>query len=99
MSKPMQDIMQKRGALLEKIALQRDQVAAVAARWEKPLAVADQIHAAVNYLRARPLLVLGVVSLFAVRRSGVIGMASGAWRLWKLYKSSQNFAAKISSRF
>ena len=101
MNSQLQEIMHKRAQLLVRIAGQREQVAAAGSRWKTPFAVADQGFAAGRYLRAHPLLlatVAGVVALVAIRRRSAILVASGALRLWNLYKTARIFAARIASR-
>lgn len=98
MNKQMLEVMQRRSELLAKIAVQREQVAGAGARWEAPLALVDKGLAAVHFLRSRPLLVAGIAALFTIRRRSVTGMVTGAWRLWKLYKSAASFSAKITAR-
>jgi len=98
MNKQMRDTLQRRTNLLAKIAVQREQIKSASARCEVPLAVADQGLAAVRYVRSHPLILIGVVALVSIRRSGVAGMAGNALRLWKLYKFTRNFSAKIVSR-
>lgn len=94
----MNEVMQRRGALLARIAEQRGQVAAIGARWQAPLAFADQGLAVVRFLRANPVLVAGVVALVVVRRRGVLGMVKGGWRVWQGYRYLSTAAAKLSSR-
>ena len=98
MNKQMLEIMQRRGELLARIAAQREQVAEAGARWKAPLALADRGLAAARFLRARPLLVAGIAALFVIRRRGAAGMVTGAWRMWKLYKSAVSFSAKMTAR-
>lgn len=98
MSKPLREIMRKRGELVARIAAQREQVTLASARWKAPLAVADQGLAAVRYVRSHPLILAGVVALLAIRRNSVIGVAGTALRLWNLYNSTRNYAAKAGYR-
>lgn len=99
MNEQMLAVMQRRGELLAKISAQREQLAEAGARWEAPLALADQGLAVVRFLRSHPVLVAGAVALFVIRRRGVTGLVSGAWRMWRLYKLAASFSAKIASRF
>lgn len=98
MSKPLREIMRKRGELVARIAAQREQVTLASVRWKAPLAVADQGLAAVRYVRSHPLILAGVVALLAIRRNSVIGVAGTALRLWNLYNSTRNYAAKAGYR-
>ncbi len=99
MKSQMLAVMQRRSELLARIATQREQLAETGARWQTPLALADQGLATARFLRARPLLVAGIAAILVIRRRGVTGMVTGAWRVWKLYKFAASFSAKIASRF
>ena len=101
MSSQLHELMQKRSVLLARIAAQREQVAAETARLKLPLAVADRGLEAARYLRAHPLIlvgVAGVVAFLAVRRNGLVGLAGNAMRLLNLYNSARSFSAKSVSR-
>lgn len=98
MNEQMLAVMQRRGELLAKIAAQRGQVAQIGARWQAPLALADQGLAVVRFLRSHPALVAGVVALFVIRRRGVVGLVKGGWRVWKGYRFLTTLSEKLSSR-
>lgn len=98
MNKQMLAVMQRRGELLARIAAQREQVAGIGARWQAPLALADQGLAVVRFLRSHPVLVAGVVELFVIRRRGVAGLVKGGWRVWKGYRFLTVLAEKLSPR-
>jgi len=97
MNKQMLAVMQRRGELLERIATQRGQVAAMGRRLQTPLSLADQGMGTVRYLRSKPVLVAGAVALLMIRRRGVTGLVINGWRLWRLYKSARSFYAKSVS--
>lgn len=99
MNKQMLEVMLRRGELLARIASQREQVAEIGARWQAPLALADQGLAAMRYLRSNPVLVAGVAALFVIRRRGVVGLVRGVWRVWKGYLYLTALSAKLPSRF
>lgn len=90
--------MRRRQELLARIDMQRGQVAEIGRRWETPLAIADQGVAAARFLRSHPVLVAGAAALLLVRRRGVVGLAKGAWMVWKGYRSIAALSAKLSSR-
>lgn len=98
MNKQLAEVMQHRGELLARIAAQRGQVAEIGARWQTPLALADQGLAAVRFLRSKPMLVAGVTALFVIRRRGVMGLLKSAWQLWKGYRYLTAFSARLASR-
>ncbi len=91
-------VMQRRGELLAKIDAQREEVARMGARWQAPLALADQGLAALRSLCSRPLLVAGVAALLVWRRRGLTGLAKTGWKLWKGYRYLSALSAKLSSR-
>jgi hypothetical protein len=91
-------VMQRRGELLARIAAQREQMTETGARWQAPLALADQGLAVMRFLRSHPALVAGVVALFMVRRRGVVGLVKGGWRVWKGYRYLTALSERLSSR-
>lgn len=99
MNKQMFAVMQQRGELLARIAVQREQVAEIGMHWQAPLTLADKALAAVRFLRSKPMLVAGAVALFVIRRRGVTGILTTGWRIWRLYKSAISFSAKIATHF
>lgn len=94
----MIEVMQRRGELLARIASQREQVAGMGARWQAPLALANQGLSVMRFLRSNPAVVASVVALLVIRRHGVIGLAKGVWRMWKGYRLLTALSAKLSSR-
>lgn len=98
MNKQMSAVMQRRGELLARIAAQREQVARVGARWQTPLALADQGLAVVRFLRSHPVLVAGAAALIVIRRRGVLGLVKGGWRVWKGYRFLAALSEKLSPR-
>lgn len=98
MNKQMSAVMQRRSELLARIAAQREQVADVGARWQAPLALADQGLAVVRFLRSHPVLVAGVAALLVIRRRGVVGLVKGGWRVWKGYRFLAVLSEKLSPR-
>lgn len=98
MNKQMIEVMQRRGELLSRIAAQREQAAALGARWQAPLAVADQGLAVLRFLRSNPVLVAGVAALVVIRRRGVTGLVRVVWRAWKGYRYFTRLSKYLSSR-
>lgn len=98
MTEKMSELMQTRGELLARIAVQREQMSEIEAEWRAPLAVADQGVVAVRFLRRHPWLVAGVVAVFVIRRRSVAGLAWGVWRAWKGFRDFTSISAKLSSR-
>jgi len=95
MSEKMLAVMQRRSELLAKIASQRKQVGQFGARWQAPLALADQGLAALRFMRSKPLLVAGVAALLVWRRRGAVGVIKLGWRAWKGYRYLTGLAAKL----
>lgn len=97
MNKRMMVVMQRRGALLARIATQREQVASIGRRWRTPLALADRVLTLAHFLRSKPMLVVSMAAIIAIRRRGVTGIVTAVWPIWKLYKAAVSFSAKIAS--
>lgn len=98
MNRQMFAVRQRRGELLAKIASQREQVAVIVERWQRPLALADQGLAVARFLRANPVLVAGVAALVMIRRRGMVGLGMAVWKGWKLYRFTKSFAANLMKR-
>ncbi len=92
MNKRLAEIKSRRQRLLEKIESQRMEVAAIAERWENPLALADRGLEVLRFLRHHPLLASGgVATLLTWRRKGIFGLVRTGWRLLRLYSSPASF--------
>ena len=76
---------QRRGELLARIAVQREEMTEIEAEWNAPLALADQGVAAVRFLRHHPLLVAGAIAFVVIRRHSVAALLWGVWNVWKDY--------------
>lgn len=98
MAEQMLAVKQRRGELLARIAAQREQLAEIGARWQTPLAIADQCVAAACFLRARPLLVGGIVALFVLRRNGAIRLFRSALLVWKGYRYFTGLRQRLADR-
>ncbi|MFA6971481.1 MAG: YqjK-like family protein [Gallionella sp.] len=88
-------VMQRRQVLLEKIAIQREQLAEIGSRWQPGLQVADQAVLAMGFMRSHPVLLAGLAGLVVVRRRGLAGLLRGTWRVWKAYRFAREFSKKI----
>lgn len=95
MNEQLRAVMQRRGELLAQIASQREEVAQIGARWQRPLALADRGLALLRPLYSRPLLVAGVAALLVWRRRGLVGLAKTGWKLWKGYRNLSAFSARL----
>jgi len=71
--------------------MQRGQVAELGVRLETPFAFIDKGLAAVRFLRTAPVPSAVLVVLLVNRRRILLGLARGAWRLWKGYRKLSAF--------
>jgi len=95
------DVMQRRQALLAKIAGQREQIAELGTRWQPALRLADGAWVAARFMRSHPALLAGLTvlaGLVAVRRNGLAGVVKGARRVWMAYRYFNEFSKKIRPR-
>jgi YqjK-like protein len=78
--------------LLERVAVQRDQLAAYGAHIEKPLALADRALQAVQYVKARPWIA-GVAGLLVVvlGRRNVFRWVGRGWSVWRAARFAQQW--------
>lgn len=93
-----QQLLQRRAALLERIAGQRAQIADVGERLAPAFRVADQALQAGRFLAAHPALVAGLAGLLVVRRRGVLGLLRVSWRTWQAYRHFGAAARKLQAR-
>jgi len=85
---------QRRGELLARIAVQREEMTEIEAEWNAPLALADQGVAAVRFLRHHPLLVAGAIAFVMIRRHSVAALMWGVWGVWKGYRDLASIPEK-----
>jgi hypothetical protein len=98
MKKRLAEIASNRQRLLEEIESQREEMAAIAQLWEKPLALADAAVGVLRFLRKHPVWVsAGVAMLLAGRGQGVFDLARKGWRL--LGPHSSPFAVALELVF
>lgn len=97
MNDRMLEVMQRRGELLAKIAVQREQMAEIGARCHFPMELMDRGMAAARFLRSHPVLTAGIAALFVVRRRGMAGLARSGWRVWKGYRFLAELSRKLRS--
>ncbi len=95
MKKRLAELAYRRSRLLEKIEIQRMDVADISLDLQKPLALADAGLKAVRFIRNHPGLVSGgFAALLSLRGKGVAGLAQKGWRLMYLYPSILSFGLK-----
>lgn len=85
---------QRRGELLARIAVQREEMTEIEAEWNAPLALADEGVAAVRFLRHHPLLVAGAIAFVMIRRHSVAALMWGVWGVWKGYRDFASIPEK-----
>lgn len=95
MKKRLAELAYRRSRLLEKIEIQRMDVADISLDLQKPLALADAGLKAVRFIRNHPGLVSGgFAALLSLRGKGVAGLAQKGWRLMYFYPSILSFGLK-----
>ena len=92
MSKGLEAIRDRRARLVERAAMERDELAALLERWSRPLAVVDRGLTFFSALRKRaPLLGvsvgLGLAALAIARPRSIAGWAQGGLAAWKAVRS------------
>lgn len=86
MKERLADLACRRRVLIEKIGIQRIEVAGISQRWQKPLALVDAGVKAACFIHNHPTLVAGGVAAFWVlRRKGITGLVREKWHLFRLY--------------
>jgi len=98
MKKRLADLACRRRVLIEKIGIQRIEVAGISQCWQKPLALVDTGVKAVRFIHNHPAWVAGGVAAFlALRHKGIAGLAQEGWRLLRLYPAIFSLAARFPS--
>jgi hypothetical protein len=99
MNSQMNKIMLRRGELLARIALQREEAAGFARRLQAPLAAADKGVSLFRYLAANPVLVGAVAALMVARRRKLTAMLAAGWKWWRLYRLFKAYSARLAAQF
>lgn len=95
MKKRLAALAGRRGILLEKIEIQRMDLADISLDLQKPLTLADAGLKAVRFIRNHPGWVAGgFAALLSLRGKGIAGMARKGWRLMYLYPAAIAFGLK-----
>ena len=89
MNKKLTVLAKHRQQLVAQAAEQRAALGANVAPWHAPLALADKGLEAVRYVKRHPVLMIGVVALFAILRRH----PGGKWlqRSWAMYELARKF--------
>jgi hypothetical protein len=95
MKKRLAALANHRLILLEKIEIQRTEVADISLDLQKPLALADAGLRVVRFIRGhRGLISDGFAAMQSLRGQGIAGLAKKGWRLIYLYPSIFSFGLK-----
>jgi hypothetical protein len=95
MKKRLDELACRRRKLLEKIEIQRMDVAEISLDFRKPLTLADTGLKVVRFIRNHPGLVSGgFAALLSLRGKGIAGLAQKGWRLMYLYPAILSFGFK-----
>ncbi|MGC2165610.1 MAG: YqjK family protein [Gallionella sp.] len=89
-------LMQRRGALIASIDMQRGELARIEKDFRGPLAFADKGVALFRYLRGHPWMAAGMATVIVARRRGVIGLLKAVWRLRTGYRLIKAMARKLT---
>jgi hypothetical protein len=96
MKKRLAELADRRRMLLERIVIQRIEVAELASELKRPLALADAGLRGVRFMRDHPGLVSGgLVALLSFRGKGIAGQARKWWRLMYLYPSILSLVSRF----
>lgn len=98
MNENMLELMERREKILERISLQRGQLAQIGSEMRGHLWLADKGMAIARFLRFHPLLVAGMAALFLVRRRTVADIVWVGWLVWKVIRDLTSISAKLISR-
>jgi len=98
MNETMFDLMQRRRKLLEKISVQREQLAEISSELQSPLLLADKGVSVARFLRFHPMLVAGIAALFVMRKRSVAGLVWVAWSAWKVFRDITSISVRLFSR-
>lgn len=85
MNAKLLELAQRRARLVERVALQRNELAQAVEPWRGPLAVVDQGLQAVRYLERHPGLLLAAAACVAVLspKRAFVWMQRG-WLVWRM---------------
>ncbi len=94
MSNNLKQLQQQREQLITRIATQRDQISEFSEKCEKPAAILDKLWQGALYLKQRPALLAGALTLCIIKRKGLLGTAKFAWKSWKKYRQLRQLMEK-----
>ncbi len=98
--KSLSELERRRSAIIDKIDAQRIELAEIAQHFKSPLAVADKGVKVARFIREHPALASGsVLTFWALRRYGVLGLARKAWRTIYVNPAFLSYGSKLISRF
>lgn len=85
----IEDLARRRELLVMKAETQRRNVAAVFYQWRKPLGVFTQGLGIISYIKSRPLLSIGLTSIFLLigPKVKLVTWGRKLWVGWQVYQS------------
>jgi hypothetical protein len=84
----LDEIARRREILIMRAATQRSMVEEAVEQIQKPLGIVNLGMTLVNYLRARPLLSIGITTAFFVARpKRFVSWGRKVWFVWQIYRS------------
>jgi hypothetical protein len=85
----------RKARLLERIAAQRDHLAACAEPLAKPFALADKLLQAVGFIKERPWIAgAGVLALVVLRPRKLFRWLGRGWTLWRGWRFASRWLAE-----
>ena len=84
----------RRARLLERAALEREELARTLQSWSRPLSIVDRCIEAVRFVAMRPPLVAAAALAFTLLRPrSALRWARRAWGMWQGYRWLNKFIA------
>jgi hypothetical protein len=82
----------RKARLLERIATQRDQLAAHAELLKKPLSLADKLVQATDYVKHHPWIAgAAVFAMVIFGRGSLLRWASRGWAVWRGWRTASRW--------
>ena len=98
--KSLNELEQRRSAIIEKIETQRMDLAEIAQHLKAPLSVVDKGLKVTRFIRQHPALASGAVLAFwGMRHYGILGLARNAWKALYFNPTFLSYGSKLISRF
>ncbi len=83
------ELIRRRERLLVRAEVQRDELAGMVQQWRVPAAAVDRVMAALQALKAHPVLLAFPLTLLVLSRPRrVAAWAGRAWMMWRFWQAS-----------